>query len=282
MIIPVCVFMVLLAFIVSITATARTNGKVGLAYPGPTTPRILQQSVSAPLHAVCLASARMQQCTTKESTALLPIMTLVNGGARFTEAPRHGVVHLQHAATAADVAMGLPFLVDGLPPATLHSLHYYHRSNCGLAMSTSSVNSGLLGASPLSIQSLGARPFGVCFLGMCSSNVRVFGLHSFDLHSLDQSIASSTNFDACLRGDYLRSPATCQVAPCWAPPNASLLSRVSIVLAAALMHRHEGKPTTLLTTTTTCLRFSVTSVTSITSVAVSVLISPSLTITFNE
>ena len=250
MIIPVCVFMVLLAFIVSITATARTNGKVGLAYPGPTTPIILQQSASAPLHAVCFASARMQQCTTKESTALLPIMTLVNGGARFTEAPRHGVVHLQHAATAADVAMGLPFLVDGLPPATLHSLHYYHRSNCGLAMSTSSVNSGLLGASPLSIQSLGARPFGVCFLGMCSSNVRVFGLHSFDLHSLDQSIASSTNFDACLRGDYLRSPATCLVAPCWAPPNASLLSRVSIVLAAALMPRHEGKPTTLLTTAT--------------------------------
>ena len=242
--------MVLLAFIVSITATARTNGKVGLAYPGPTTPIILQQSASAPLHAVCFASARMQQCTTKESTALLPIMTLVNGDARFTEAPRHGVVHLQHAATAADVAMGLPFLVDGLPPATLHSLHYYHRSNCGLAMSTSSVNSGLLGASPLSIQSLGARPFGVCFLGMCSSNVRVFGLHSFDLHSLDQSIASSTNFDACLRGDYLRSPATCLVAPCWAPPNASLLSRVSIVLAAALMPRHEGKPTTLLTTAT--------------------------------
>ncbi len=129
------------------------------------------------------------------------------------------------------------------------------RSNCGLAMSTSSVISGLLGASPLSIQSLGARPFGVCFLGMCSSNVRVFGLHSFD-----QSIASSTNFDACLRGDYLRSPATCLVAPCWAPPNASLLSRVSIVLAAALMHRHEGKPTTLLTTATiTHLCFSVAS-----------------------
>jgi hypothetical protein len=177
-IIPVCVFMVLLAFIVSITATARTNGKVGLAYPGPTTPMILQQSASAPLHEVCLASARMQQCTTKESTALLPIMTLVNGGARFTEAPRHGVVHLQHAATAADVAMGLPFLVDGLPPATLHSLHYYHRSNCGLAMSTSSVNSGLLGASPLSIQSLGARPFGVCFLGMCACLVRTLSTYT--------------------------------------------------------------------------------------------------------
>jgi hypothetical protein len=127
-IIPVCVFMVLLAFIVSITATARTNGKVGLAYPGPTTPMILQQSASAPLHAVCFARARMQQCTTKESTALLPIITLVIGGAKFAEASRHGVVHLQHAATAAAVEMGLPFLGDGLPPATLHSLHYYHRS----------------------------------------------------------------------------------------------------------------------------------------------------------
>ncbi len=43
-------------------------------------------------------------------------------------------------------------------------------------------------------------------------------------------------------------------------PNASLLSRVSIVLAAALMPRHEGKPTTLLTTATiTRLCFSVAS-----------------------
>ena len=56
-IIPNCVFMVMLAFIVSITTTARTFGKAGLAYPGLTSQTNLQESASALLRAACFASA---------------------------------------------------------------------------------------------------------------------------------------------------------------------------------------------------------------------------------
>ena len=50
-IIPNCVFMVKLTFIVSITTTARTYGKAGLAYPGLTLQTNLQENASAPLRA---------------------------------------------------------------------------------------------------------------------------------------------------------------------------------------------------------------------------------------
>ena len=81
-IIPNCVFMVMLAFIVSITTTARTYGKAGLAYPGLTSQTNLQESASAPLRAACFASAWMQPRTTEgEAPASSPITTLVIDGA---------------------------------------------------------------------------------------------------------------------------------------------------------------------------------------------------------
>ena len=145
-IIPNCVFMVKLTFIVSITTTARTYGKAGLAYPGLTLQTNLQENASAPLRAACFASAWMQPRTT-EAPASSPITTLVIDGAKLTEAPRHDVAHLQRAETAAAVALVQAFLVHGLPHATLHSLHYYHGSNCGLAMRSRSVRARALSAS---------------------------------------------------------------------------------------------------------------------------------------